>query len=238
MMKIQSIEHGQVHVWTLDLDKSSLNNNCGESLLSGDEIMRADRFRLSLHREMFVRRHVYLRLLLASYLEVDAGNIRFAYGIYGKPRIVGTTEFHFSLSHAENMMMVAFTMHGKVGLDFVSQSHQIDPEGIPGLIFSAGENEAYAALSALERRAAFFRIWARKEAFIKALGKSIALHSKSFSVSVLPGKLSGQIFDYGPEKISLCDIDAPKGFFAALAAEGTDWTVSAFSEQNIETGIC
>lgn len=229
LMNIPLIEQGVVHVWTLDLDNDAVNGFCDCSRLSDDEHVRAARYRLPLLRNRFIRSRTCLRLLLGCYLGKEAGSIRFAYGKYGKPHIPDVSELHFNISHSENIMMAAFAKNSEVGVDIVSETPLSDAEGISQLIFSARENEACALLPSPERQSAFFRIWARKEACIKAQGKSLALHSTSFSVSVQPGLSNEMVKVDGLKKIHLSDIDTPAGFCAALAIEGADWHVCSFS---------
>ncbi|NTU97202.1 MAG: 4'-phosphopantetheinyl transferase superfamily protein [Chlorobiaceae bacterium] len=229
MMHFPSIECGETHVWTIDLSKFALKGIDHETLLSGDEIVRANRFRIPELRNRFVNSRAALRLLLADYLNSDARAFRFTYGRYGKPSLPGTPELRFNLSHADKMMMAAFALHREVGIDIVRKVDPADKEGIARIVFSATEQIAFSAVPVQGRSEAFLSIWTRKEAYIKATGGSIALHAGSFSVSVHPYEGKGEVIGNGPDKIRLCDIDAPIGFFASLAASGTNWTVMAFT---------
>lgn len=227
-MKMPVLEPGQVHVWTIDPGKEPRERVCRDFLLSADETMRAERIRTPEHRNRFINSRVTLRLLLAGYLECDARSIRFEYGKYGKPRLAEAPELQFNLSHAHNMLTAAFALKREVGIDIVRETPLEDDEGISRMVFSATEQLAFSALPAEERRKTFFRIWARKEAYIKATGGSIALHAASFSVSAHSYEGKGEVIDNDSGKIRLCDLDAPMGFFTSLAAAGSNWRVSAF----------
>ena len=50
--------------------------------------------------------------------------------------------------------------------------------------FSGAENAALAALAPEAARTAFFACWARKEAFVKALGRGLSYPLDAFTVSV------------------------------------------------------
>jgi len=82
-------------------------------------------------------------------------------------------------------------------------------------------------------RHAFFRIWVRKEAFVKAIGLGLAVDLSSFDV--LPLDFGGGAKDHAlvvdhrgsDEAVRwlLRDIPAPPGFALACCAEGADWSI-------------
>ena len=101
----------------------------------------------------------------------------------------------------------------------------------PGRPFRRIEREALVALAPDARREAFFRIWTRKEAYVKARGEGLSYPTRFFSVShrdgddaLIDDERDGQARD----RWRVSDLDAPPGFAAALAAEGRDWTILRF----------
>jgi 4'-phosphopantetheinyl transferase len=97
--------------------------------------------------------------------------------------------------------------------------------------FSSRECEALAALAPDARREAFFRIWARKEAYVKARGEGLSYPTRSFSVLHRDGDdalIDDERDEQARDRWRVTGLDAPPGFAAALAAEGRDWTVLRF----------
>jgi 4'-phosphopantetheinyl transferase len=87
-----------------------------------------------------------------------------------------------------------------------------------------------AALAPEARRDAFFQVWTRKEAYVKARGQGLSYPTRSFSVShcdddaLIDDDRDGQARD----RWRVTGLAAPPGFAAALAAEGRDWTMLRF----------
>ena len=78
----------------------------------------------------------------------------------------------------------------------------------------------------LEQRAvAFFSVWTRKEAYLKARGEGIAERLRDISVSIdseqIPIRLTDSMDPCSALRWRLYDLDITPGYAAALAAEGT-----------------
>jgi len=165
----------------LDVDARSLE--AALTVIDRWERAQAERFRFERDRRRFIVRRAQLRRLLASHVGADAAALRFETNPFGKPRLAGGP--HFSLSHSGERMMVAIA-DVEVGCDI----EWIDPalawRPLAETLFAAAERVALAALPEPEARAAFFRCWARKEAFVKALGLGLSYPLDAFAVSVSP----------------------------------------------------
>jgi 4'-phosphopantetheinyl transferase len=61
-----------------------------------------------------------------------------------------------------------------------------DEQALVHRYFSASEIAQYDALGAASRTEAFFDCWTRKEAYVKATGRGIALELDSFDVALDP----------------------------------------------------
>ena len=88
--------------------------------------------------------------------------------------------------------------------------------------FSAREQAEFLALPDADRRAAFFRGWSRKEAFLKATGTGLSTRLDSFDVTLGPVASLLRVGDDPDEagRWSLLDLDAGPDFAAALAVRG------------------
>jgi 4'-phosphopantetheinyl transferase len=141
------------------------------------------------------------------------------------------TGVRFNISHADDIAMYAVASGGEVGIDIEATMRNVDVDGVAGHAFSPSECEVLAALAPHARREAFFRIWTRKEAYVKARGEGLAYPTRSFTVSHQGGG-NALIADARDERAQDCwrvtGLEAPPGFAAALATEGRDRTVLRF----------
>ena len=210
------LEPGAIHVWRIDLDPSDARLDERSRSLSADERARADRFRLPLLRRRFAAGRGALRAVLAGYLGVGAGDVAFAYGDHGKPRLARDSGgVEFNLAHSHGVGLCAVTAARAVGVD-VEQIRPIGEAGrIIGRYFTPAEQAEYLGHPEPERDEAFFRGWTRKEAFLKATGKGIAGGLDSFEVALgvsgpLLRRVGGDPDEAG--RWSLLDVDAGPGF--------------------------
>jgi phosphopantetheinyl transferase len=166
-----------------------------EELLSEDELLRAARFHFEADRVRWVRARASLRMILASYADVPAREVRFATGTHGKPFLVDRSGVRrgveFSLSHSGKWAMVAVTENVPVGIDIERIRENVD---MAALLRRLGEKDLP------EGRTSLFNAWARREAMTKALGGAL---------------MEAPLGDLRP-----CHLSAPTGYVAALALVG------------------
>src|SRR4051794_77136 len=79
------LDASEVHVWRFGLDPSRSRLDRFEATLNVEERARADRFRGVGLRQKFVAGRGALRSLLGRYLGCAPAEIRFRYGVHGKP---------------------------------------------------------------------------------------------------------------------------------------------------------
>ena len=107
----------------------------------------------------------------------------FAVTEYGKPYFPQLPDFHFNLSHSENMALCAVSPE-PVGCD-IEVPGKFDPK-IARRFFHKTECDWLFACPEEEQSDAFYRLWTCKESFIKALGLGLSLELDSFAV--IPGE--------------------------------------------------
>jgi 4'-phosphopantetheinyl transferase len=230
-MKAPPLDRTQVHVWAASLQTASeaWEDLCVELAL--DERARADRLRTPQLRRRFVVARVILRRILAAYAPLDAPALRIGYGTHGKPCLVDAPDLRFNVSHADDAALYAIAAGRDVGIDIEATGREVDVAGVARQAFSSRECEALAALALDAKQEAFFRIWTRKEAYVKAHGDGLSYPTRSFSVShdgdddaLIDDERNGE----ARQRWRVIGLDAPPGFAAALTAEGHDWTVLRF----------
>jgi 4'-phosphopantetheinyl transferase len=153
------------------------------AILDDDERRRAARFVHNLHRWRFIRAHAAVRRRLGHALSRPPEALRFSTSPLGKPSLPGSG-LELSLSHSADVALLAIVAGGgPVGVDVERHRQDLDLDAMARTAFSPRERAALSSTAPGERMATFFRIWARKEAFIKAIGAGLQRPLDSFDVS-------------------------------------------------------
>jgi 4'-phosphopantetheinyl transferase len=218
------LNRGEVHVWFARLDRTPARVARMRTVLNPDEVARADRFYMDLHRNRFIAARALLRDLLAGYLAQPPAAIRFEYNQWGKPALApgfGAGNLRFNLSHSQDLAMYAFALEREVGVDVEQIRGDIASEPIAENFFSAMEVETLRALPREHQAQGFFNCWTRKEAYVKARGLGFSIELKSFDVSLVPGEEAKILRSDDNGGWSLYSFEPAAGWVAALAMLGT-----------------
>jgi 4'-phosphopantetheinyl transferase len=161
----------------------------GEGWLSSDERARIERFRFERHARRQRVATVLLRGALGSLTGRDPASLEFRVGEHGKPSVPGGPPFN--VSHSGDWWLFGWADEGRVGVDVEVRRELSDLEAVAARSFHPDEFDRVMARSGAERTAAFFRVWSRKEAFIKAVGMGLAYPLEGFVVSDEPDPAAG-----------------------------------------------
>ena len=83
--------------------------------------------------------------------------------------------------------MCAVTYGRRVGIDIEQLRAECDPDLVQYAL-TDGERAEFRRIPLDQQATAFYRVWTRKEAFLKATGCGLSRPLTSFAVSVAPGK--------------------------------------------------
>jgi 4'-phosphopantetheinyl transferase len=205
---VNNITPSDVHVWRI----SQPEDEVFAAVLAPEELERARRFHFAQDRLRFVCARGALRCLIARYTGVPAPDVCFTYGLHGKPslREPGISALRFNVSHSGGLSLLGFALGSDVGVDIQQEGDQVDYMPIADRCFSDGEMASLLRVDGSERRRAFYRLWARKEAYIKARGAGFSIPLKSFEVADDGATPSGWL---------VRDLDPLDGFAAAVATD-------------------
>ena len=175
-------------------------------------LMHRDDARLRFTAGRWLVRHVLARRLGCSETEVVL-----TIDAHGRP-MLATGGIDFNLSHAGSLVVLALST-ARTGIDVEATKRTRDWRSIARRFFSAVEVAAVEAYPEAQQRAAFFRVWVRKEAFVKALGAGIATGLDRFDVSAGPDPVltGARIEGVDPGEWSIRDFDAAPGYAGAVA---------------------
>jgi len=178
-----------VHVWRVRLDQRGPAFDRLLGVLSDEERERARRFRFEHLQQHYTIAHGALRVLLGRYLSVAPDRLRFDEGPQGKPQLSDPpAALRFNLSHSDALAVVAVAADRDVGVDIEALRPVPEMEEIAHRYFSDQEAIDLMQSAGDAREQNFFRIWTRKEAFIKAIGEGLSCPLDSFAVSVDAGE--------------------------------------------------
>jgi len=203
-----------------DRDAAALAAAC-----DAQERARAQRLTRPDQRRRWLVTRGAVRALLAEYLGIEAHAVALRRDRSGKPRLDGDFgDLRFNVSHAGDAVAVAVTTGREVGVDIEVRDPALDVDAILRHLFPAEEAARLLALVPVERRAAFYRSWSRREAWVKADGGGLRrrpMHELRVPATAAPAPAPRRI--PGAAGWAVADVDAPDGYVAAVAAAGIDW---------------
>ena len=160
---------------------------------------KAEAFRFEADRRRSVAVWMLLRQMLAE-RGLNADSLPVTENEFGKSAFDPELGVHFSFSHAGERVMVAVSDR-PVGCD-VERIVPFDEAVARECLTDEELATVKRASPGLDRDKAFIRLWVRKEAYVKAVGRGLGIELKSFSV------LSGKF----PSGWCFRDLDFPGGY--------------------------
>jgi 4'-phosphopantetheinyl transferase len=212
-----------VSAWLIDLALPPVRLDRCSEILDAAERDRADRFLRAADRTRYVASHAALRLILAEQLALDPTEIRLASGPGGKPELAGAElgSLAFNLSHSGDRALIGLTAGAAIGVDVEAIRPIPDAVQIARGHFAPDEAAALAALPPDAVEPAFFGLWTRKEAVVKALGTGLSLPLGRFSVTLPPAP--PRLLRMAPGGAwTLAALDPGPGYAATVAVRAAD----------------
>ena len=197
----------EVQVWVASLDVTDQRYDTLARLLPSEEKKRAESLTPIAARRFVVARGI-LRTLLSGFTGTSAEQLRFNYGISGKPSLVDRDDIHFNISHSAELALFAFSPDRPVGVDVENERPVRRLLDVAQRFMSDDELRTLVNTAPDERDAAFLKAWVVREARLKAAGKGVwseSEHTKS------PPNLTHKLFAPRPR------------YIAAIAAPDSDW---------------
>ncbi|PWK05286.1 4'-phosphopantetheinyl transferase family protein [Tumebacillus permanentifrigoris] len=152
-------------------------------LLDAEERAVYERYRVDRKKIEFLLGRVLLKRLLAERLGCEVAEVRFVKNDYGKLFLNREAQpIQFNLTHSGQLIACAFAPL-LIGVDV--EEAQKDYLSVMPTVFTPDEQDyvRQATTSELQIKA-FCRIWTRKEAYVKAVGKGLSISPDSFAVPI------------------------------------------------------
>jgi 4'-phosphopantetheinyl transferase len=173
-----------IHVWTVDLDRSRQQMEEFSQFLTAQERQRAAKFINPTHGNRWTIARGYLRQILGKYINLTPDAIVFNYGAQGKPALEGK-DIQFNLSHSVDRAVYAISAKYPVGID-LEHIHPLPAADLVDRFFSSAEKRIFHSLPIELQQAAFFHAWTQKEAYLKACGTGLSTPLDQIEVSIDP----------------------------------------------------
>jgi 4'-phosphopantetheinyl transferase len=193
------------------------------SVLSAQEVERAQHYRNAYDTERFMLCRAALRCLLAQYVGTSARGIRFIKDAQGKPYAEGLS-VRFNVAHSGDIALLAFS-DDHIGIDVERIDTSADYTLVMDSCFNAGEQHYVKESDGPLKQ--FYKLWTRKEAIVKATGKGI--EDEIVDVPVLDGKTQVSSSVIGSEKNWMVDsFEAGENYVGSVAYAREHTTVRFF----------
>jgi 4'-phosphopantetheinyl transferase len=219
----RSSDASTVRVWRIVLDAVHAPSAEAVAELSEEERARAARFATDALRNRWLHGHVATRRILARELGVAPFAIGYGAESAGKPFVAtpAGSGIQFSFSDSGERALLAVGRHGVLGVDVEVHRPLSDLEGIAERFFAREERAALFAVPDDDRETAFYRLWTRKEAYIKALGTGLGHPLSRFVMTLASDDVRLVTVDddaAAAARWSVCAIDVGAGYEGALVA--------------------
>jgi 4'-phosphopantetheinyl transferase len=167
-----TLAEDEVHLWRFPL----VYREHLQAFLDEQELQRARRLRVPRKAQAFITARARLRQILARYLDQSPESLHFDYGTAGKPMLAGQMAEApaFNLAHSGDWGLCAVAKGVAVGVDIERVDRSLDFTKLAAGFFSPTERNRLQACTMLRRRRLFFRIWTRKEAWLKGRGSGFS----------------------------------------------------------------
>ncbi len=225
-----------VDVWRVALDATRPPSAAALASLEPWEHERAAKFATDTLRHRWLGAHVALRHLLADALGVAPATITYGKGPQGKRFIAAPAAqgLEFNFSDSGDLALVALARGGPIGADIEARRAQPDLAAVAESHFSVEERQALLALDSAEQLAAFYRLWTRKEAYLKALGAGLGYGLGRFAVT-MDAEDARLVHVDGDHRVAaswrIAVVAAPEGYEACVAAP---WPFAAIRVHDLD----
>lgn len=167
----------EAHVWLTSTETSLQSLFYYYNLLSAEEKKKTQYFKYTRDRNHFVASHGILRQILAAYMGCAPCELSYGYTKFGKPFLLKQKDekkINFNMTHTSDTVCIVVSGKDEVGIDLEQVRSSLDWYNIAKQYFSRNELLYLESLSDIEQTNAFFLMWTRKEAMLKASGVGLS----------------------------------------------------------------
>lgn len=222
-----------IEIWNIHLPDHRKDTDSCRTLLNREEIERASKFLKPGDSDGFILCRGLLRRILGDCLNTNPAELVFNRNAQGKP-FLQDSRLEFNVSHSRDRLLIAVTAGRAVGVDIEFRRSGLNFASIAKRWFAPEEQKFFQTLDPSSAREAaltrgsdhrerqkpeevFFEIWAKKEAYVKALGIGIYKELNTFAVPLGETPFFPSIGKDGQWFFQTLEIDS--GYAAAVVSE-------------------
>lgn len=218
------LDKDSIHLWSAQYNDLDLHLPFARDFLSQQEREKSSDFVKPADAKRYILRHGMLRYILGTYTNTQPELLPLVNGILGKPGFHPQSEFHdisFSLSHADQVVFVGIVKNHSIGIDIVKTDPGYPFHDITEYLFTPMEKEFVQRIEPGQRYLMFFKIWALKEAIVKATGEGIRLMNSTDVTSVIEDSCSvcSRVLKINEKSRNfiICQFSPEKSYLGAVA---------------------
>ncbi len=181
-----SLSADRVHVFYGRISEFQLVDSL--SLLSDEELLRAERYLLPEDKHRYIISKSVLKRLIIHFLTIENKHIRIGFTENGKPFLKDYPELHFNTSHSEDGFAIAFASGKEIGVDLEHRQRVLNIPALERFLFTNDELKLVHKLEHSRKQEVFIKSWTRKEALLKSGGEGLTKSMNSLEVSFIPNK--------------------------------------------------
>ena len=181
----QILSDAEVLILIVNYQEAESHKEFFKQLLSSEEHIQAEKYRLSNPQKNFVVRRGLLKLLLSKLLAIEPVAVEIHCSPSGKPCC---SSLQFNYSDSNDYLVFAFSKNHPLGIDIEFMDGQFDYLSIIPEILHPSELEIFHALSPDKKQKTFFDLWTGKEAYLKYNGQGL-LSLQHVEYEITPSKI-------------------------------------------------
>ncbi|WP_163834906.1 4'-phosphopantetheinyl transferase family protein [Spartinivicinus ruber] len=169
--------NGRVDIW---ICHSPDGGGIAEEWLGSEEMARFQRYRSPAKQQQFLAARVFLKKTLSHYVLLKPSQWQFSVSKYGKPVIdwresglLSDPQLSFNLSHSRDCLALVVTQENPVGIDVESLYRSRPWSKLAKRVCTEQEQSDLSRLPQAQQFSHFIKLWAHKEAVLKAMGLGI-----------------------------------------------------------------
>jgi len=211
------IAENTVDVWRFGLDHDL--SELAAATLTPPELQRARDILSPLARRRFMAGRVQVRRVLSRYCNLDPSRVPIGQNRFGKPYLQDPySSVSFSFSHSRGLAVLAVCAGGRLGVD-LEEKRDIAFRAIAVTWLHDAERRDLLRRGSEEGHEAFFRLWCRKEAVVKAEGSGLHFPLHEFRVSASETRAEVLSWPQRECRWHLCDLPIEERYAGAIALD-------------------
>jgi 4'-phosphopantetheinyl transferase len=183
------LPENRIHIWSVRYEDLDWHYKVLSQVLSSEEWHTASMFRRATDAKKYLLRHGVVRSILGHYIHQDPEMVSLVTGKNGKPELDpqgGYTDVYFNLSHSHERVLIGVNRKHPIGVDIVHMDPSYRFHDTAEYMLTMAEQACIQRIEPDLNYQVFFRIWAIKEALLKATGGTLVLMKTTDLSEIIP----------------------------------------------------